>query len=329
MRPELRIFPVDTRRTTVDRRNFFAAAGLAGLIGRMTKHELVRAVTKPLPRRPYRDGVQLSVVGFGGIVLMGMTQDEANDTVALTVDLGVNYFDVAPSYGNGEAEEKMGPALAPFREKTFLACKTMERHADGAERELNRSLARLKTDRFDLYQFHAITRMEEVDAIFAPGGAIESVARAQKEGKVRFVGFSAHSEAAAIAMMDRFAFDSVLFPVNATCWSAGNFGPAIMQHAKEKGVARLALKMLARGPWPEGAPRTYPNAWYQPADRPDEAKHAVRFTLSEDVTAALPPGDITLFRMALDLASDFSPLTAAERGAILDGVRQSAPLFRS
>jgi aryl-alcohol dehydrogenase-like predicted oxidoreductase len=313
----------------MNRRHFFATAGMAGLIGRITQLELVRAMTRPLPRRVYKDNVELSVIGFGGIVLMGMNQDEANRVVARTVDLGVNYFDVAPSYGNGEAEEKMGPALVPHREKVFLACKTMERKAEPAERELNRSLQRLQTDHVDLYQFHAVTKMEEVDAIFAPGGAVEAVVKAREEGRVRYIGFSAHSEAAAIAMMDRFAFDSVLFPFNVTCWAAGNFGPAVMERAKKQGVARLALKMLARGPWPEGVKRTYPNAWYQPLENGDDARKAVRFTLSEDVTAALPPGNINLFRTALDLASEFVPLNAEERSEILAEARRSVPLFKS
>jgi predicted aldo/keto reductase-like oxidoreductase len=258
-----------------------------------------------------------------------MSQDEANRVVAQTVDLGVNYFDVAPSYGNGEAEEKLGPALARHRNGVFLDCKTMERKAAGAEAELNRSLKRLQTDHFDLYQFHAVTKLEEVAEIFSAGGAIEAVVKGRKDGKIRYIGFSAHSEAAALAMIDRFSFDSVLFPFNLTCYAQGNFGPAVMEHAKKKGVSRLALKMLARGPWPEGVQKNYPNAWYQPIENPDAARTAVRFTLSEDVTAALPPGSINLFRMALDLASEFQPLTVEERIALLAETKGNSPLFHS
>lgn len=284
---------------------------------------------KPLPRRKYKDDVDLSVIGFGGIVLLGTTQGEANRIVADAIDRGVNYFDVAPSYGDGEAEEKLGQALIRERKNVFLACKTMEREARGAEEELAGSLQRMKTDRFDLYQFHAVTTADDVRRIFAPGGAIEAFVTARDAGTIRYIGFSAHSEEAALAMIDRFAFDSVLFPFNLACYGRGNFGPAVMRRAKEKGVARLALKMLARGPWPAKGERGYPNAWYQPIDDPGEARKAMRFTLSEDVTAALPPGDPRLFQLALDLASEFRPLTDFERVEILAETSGAVPLFRS
>jgi aryl-alcohol dehydrogenase-like predicted oxidoreductase len=284
---------------------------------------------KPLPRRPYKKGVDLSVIGFGGIVLLGMPQKEVNGAVAEAFGRGVNYFDVAPSYGNGEAEEKLGPALAANRSRVFLSCKTMEREAAAAEVELVRSLRRLKTDHFDLYQFHAVTRLEEVERIFAPDGAMETFLKARNSGKIRHIGFSAHSEAAALAMMDRFKFDSVLFPFNLICYARGNFGPAVMERAKKEGTARLALKMLARGPRPEGAQKTYLNTWYQPIDDVDAARKAVRFTLSEDVTAAIPPGDIRLFRLAMNLAAEFQELTTEERAEIVAETEGMAPLFHS
>ena len=316
------------------RRRFLAATALAGILGSANTSGLVNAMTKQssgkeLPRRRYRDDVDLSTIGFGAIVLMGMGQQESDRVVGESIDRGVNYFDVAPSYGDGEAEEKLGPALASHRGGVFLACKTTERTADGAEKELVRSLKRLKTDHVDLYQFHAVTRLEEVEQILAAGGAMETFLRARADGRIKYIGFSAHSEAAALAMLDRFPFDSILFPFNLVCFAQGNFGPAVMEKAKKNGVARLALKMLARGPWPEGTARNYAKAWYQPIDDPDEARKAVRFTLSEDVTAAIPPGDIRLFRLALDLAAEFEPLTAEDRERILANTVNMTPLFRS
>lgn len=317
------------------RRNFLAASALTGVLAHSRNNRLIAAMIDrpfqaPLPRRRYNENIDLSVVGFGAIVIMGMEQREANDVVAEAVGGGVNYFDVAPSYGDGEAEQKLGPALQPHRKDVFLACKTMERDARGAAKELATSLERLKTDYFDLYQFHAVTTMDEVEQIFANGGALEAFVKAKREGKVRHIGFSAHSETAAHAMMDRFSFDSILFPFNLVCYARGNFGPGVMEHAKQKGVARLALKMLARGPWPEGAEKKkYPNAWYQPIDALEEARKAVRFTLSEDITAAVPPGDIRLFRLAVHLAAAFQPLTSEERAAILAGTEGMLPLFHS
>jgi aryl-alcohol dehydrogenase-like predicted oxidoreductase len=282
-----------------------------------------------IPKRPFRDEIQLSIIGLGGMLLVDMEQSVVNGIVGEALQRGVNYFDVAPFYGDGEAEQKMGIALESCRDRIFLACKTMERSAKGAQFELERSLDRLRTDHFDLYQFHTLSDLDEVDEIFAPGGAMETFQRARKQGKIRYIGFSAHSVEAALAMLDRFQFDSVLFPVNFVCYARGNFGPQVMAKAKEMGVARLAIKAMAHGPWRKSDKREYPNCWYRPIDNRNLAKQALRFTLSEGVTAAMPPGDERLFRMALELAHDLPPLSAAERETLLASTRGLRPLLRA
>ena len=151
---------------------------------------------------------------MGGIVVCGMSQEEGSRRVAEAYDRGVNYFDCAPSYFNGEAEMKLGEALRPYRSKVFLAEKTMSRDAKSARAELERSLQRFHTDHVDLYQFHAVSSMEDVDKILAPGGAAETFFAAKKEGKARHLGFSAHNAPAALRLMDALELDSVLFPVN-------------------------------------------------------------------------------------------------------------------
>lgn len=309
------------------RRDFLKAAllGSAGCALGSRKEGTAMSI----PRRPYKAGVKLSVIGFGGIVVCGLEQKDANAIVAEAVERGVNYFDVAPSYFKGEAEEKLGAALEPYRSQAFLACKTTRRDAKGAQEELEQSLKRLRTDHFDLYQFHGITKMEDVDAIFGAGGAAETFVKAREAGRTRFIGFSAHSVQAAVAMMERFPFDSVLFPINFVCYAQGNLGPQVVQKAKEKGVARLALKALAHTPWPEGAEKKYRKCWYQPVDDPVLARQALRFALSEDITAAIPPGDERIFRMALALAADFQPLTPAERAQLLAGTKDLRPIFKA
>lgn len=283
----------------------------------------------PIAQRPYNKDISLSLIGFGGIVVMGMEQKDADHTVAEAVARGINYFDVAPSYGDGEAEEKLGPALAPHRKKVFLACKCERRDANGARQQLEQSLKRLRTDHFDLYQFHAVASMKDVDQILGPGGAGELFLKARQEGKVRYLGFSAHNTEAALALMDRYRFDSVLFPVNYVNYSQGNFGPQILAKAKEKGVARLALKAMAHTTWKESEPHTYPKCWYHPIEDPDLARKALRFALSEDITAAIPPGDERLFRIALRAAPGLKPLTADERRDLLASARGATPIFHA
>jgi aryl-alcohol dehydrogenase-like predicted oxidoreductase len=277
-----------------------------------------------------RTGQELSIVGLGGVVFVGMTQPEADAIVGEAVARGVNYFDVAPSYGHEqETEKRLGPALKPYRDQAFLACKTGQRKKEGAAEELRRSLQHLQTDHFDLYQLHAITTVEEVETIFAPGGAMEAFVEAQQAGLVKHLGFSAHSVEAALLAMDKFDFASALFPINFVTYYVGNFGPQIIARAQEKGVARLALKAMARTSWAEGAERPYPHCWYEPLTDPHFAELALRFTLSQPITAAVPPGDPRLFRLAIDIAEKFRPITAEELAELRSYGQSLQPIFKA
>jgi aryl-alcohol dehydrogenase-like predicted oxidoreductase len=273
-------------------------------------------------------GAKLSAIGFGGILVMNEPQDAADRLVASAVERGVTYFDVAPGYG--DAEERLGPALAPFRQGAFLACKTGKRDAAGAQEELERSLRRLRTDHFDLYQLHGMTKMEEVDQVLGPGGALETFQRAREQGKTRFLGFSAHSAEAAVALLRRFRFDSVLFPFNFSTYLHGNFGPQVVEAARQAGAGLLALKGMARTHWPEGTTReTRPwrKAWYEPIEDEETASLALRFTLSLPVTAAIPPGHVELWEMALRVAQDPRPLSPEEERRLHELAERTEPLF--
>ena len=241
---------------------------------------------------------QLSVIGFGGIVVTDEESDEASRIVAQAVDRGISYFDVAPSYGN--AEERLGPALEPYRDQVFLACKTGQRLADEAKAQLHQSLEHLRTDHFDLYQFHGVSSLEDVDKITGPGGALETFVAAREQGLVRHIGFSAHSEEAALRLLDAFPFDSMLLPINAACWTKGDFGPRAVEKARQQGTGVLALKSLAKRPVREGEAKKWPKCWYVPVDTLPEAREALAFTLGQPVTAALCPGHEELLWLACD-----------------------------
>jgi predicted aldo/keto reductase-like oxidoreductase len=191
--------------------------------------------------RQYRSDV-ISVVGFGGICVAHETPQDARRIVDEAINRGVTYFDVAPSYAN--AEERLGPALEPYRKDVFLACKTTVREAAGAEEEFENSLRLLRTDHFDLYQIHAIQTEEEVDQVLAPGGTLEMITRRRDAGQIRYVGFSAHNEDAALRLLEAFPFDSVLFPINRFVWHAGEVGPRLLEAARARGSEVLALKAL-------------------------------------------------------------------------------------
>lgn len=280
-----------------------------------------------LPRRELgKTGEKLSVIGFGGIMLNDNPQDFANEIVAKARELGVNYFDVAPGYGT--AEERLGPALKSYRKDCFLACKTQERSREGAEMTLNRSLERLQTGWFDLFQLHALSSVEEVEEVFRPGGAMETIEKAKKDGKIRFVGFSAHSVDAALLAMRNYEFDTVMFPLNFASWHAGDFGPQVYAKAVEKNMGILALKAMALTGLAQGEPKYYKNMWYKPVEDEAMLKLALQFTLGKKITAAIPPGKSELFLKAIEFAKDYRPNTDEENSKLLHLAADTRPLFR-
>jgi aryl-alcohol dehydrogenase-like predicted oxidoreductase len=283
----------------------------------------------PIPKRRLRKtGVDLSIIAFGGIVVTDTEPAFAKNVVAEAFDRGINYFDVAPSYGN--AQERLGPALEPYRSRSFLACKTAERTKSGAAKELEESLRLLRTDHLDLYQFHHLTTMDEVNTVFGPDGAMETFQAAKKAGKVRFIGFSAHSVEAALAALNRYEFDTILFPINFVLFSQAKFGPQVLAKAREKGMGILALKGMAKTTWPKTmkeSERPNPKCWYQPAGLPEEAALGLRWTLSQPITAAVPPGDEKYFRLAMDVAQKFEPLKPEEEKALLARAVGVEPIF--
>ena len=286
--------------------------GQTSVFGQSTEPQ-DKAEEKPgcIPKRRYgKTDIMLSILGFGGIVVRDTEQKEADRIVAQAYEKGVNYFDVAPSYGN--AEVILGPALKPYRKDVFLACKTGKRDYTSAKAEFEQSLKNLETDYFDLYQLHAIIDVEkDVDAAFGNEGVMKLLLEEKKQGRIRHLGFSAHSPAAALEAMRRYDFDSVLFPVNFAEHLKGQFSPEVIEKAQEKQMAILALKMLARQQAPQDDPirKQYPKCWYRPITEPEEAKLAMAFTFSQPITAAIPPGDVRLFTMAMELLPDLKPIT--------------------
>lgn len=276
-------------------------------------------------RKLGRTDAELSVIGFGGIVVKDTTAAGAAAWVGEAIDSGINYYDVAPSYGN--AEEMLGPALAPYRDQVFLACKTHLRDQAGAAAQLRESLAKLQTDHFDLFQLHALTSEDDIRQAFGPGGAFEAVLAAREAGLVRYLGFSAHSEYAALEAMARHDFDSILFPINYWNTTVGGFAPRVLEVAEAKGVARLALKAMAHAKYDEGEARPYPKCWYQPLAEPALARAAIRWTLAQGVTAAVTPSHGELMRLAVRSVEDLRPPTDEDLALLRAGFGQRQPVF--
>jgi len=318
----------------MERREFLKAGTMAGFLssaealGPLEKAEEPAKNILPIPRRALgKTGEKLSIVGFAGIVVMENSPSFASNIVAEAVDRGINYFDVAPTYGN--AQERLGLAVQPYRDKVFLACKEEDWTREGCAKLLDESLRLLRTDHVDLYQFHALSKMSDLEQIFGPNGAMEAFEAAKKAGKLRFIGFSAHSVEVALAAMDRYHFDTILFPINFVLYSQANFGPQVLKKAMERQMGIMALKGMAKTTWSESRKKDHPHpkCWYEPAAFPEEAALGLRWTLSQPITAAIPPGDERYFRLGMDIGQNFQPIADPEQQRLLAAARGVTPIF--
>ena len=307
------------------RRNFIKISAVTGMALQFPEILSMYEGIGNLPRRILgKTGEELSIVGFGGVALKNNGQEFANNLIKAAYNAGINYFDVSPRYG--DAQERMGPALKEYRNKVFLACKTKFRDKKGAEEDLHNSLKLLKTGHFDLYQFHMVSNLEEVDQIFGPDGAMETFLKAKKEGKIKHIGFSAHDEQAALKMMELFEFETILYPINCACWKNANFGPMVYETAKSQNMGVLAIKAVAKQRAPK-AERIYPNMFYNPFSEDDEIDNALRFTLSKDITATVHAGDSYFMKKTLDFVRRHKTIEAPDDNAINKMVEGVIPVF--
>jgi aryl-alcohol dehydrogenase-like predicted oxidoreductase len=283
-----------------------------------------------LPRRVLgRTGQAISIIGFPGLALARTTQDEANAAVRSAFDQGMNYYDVAPAYGNGKAEIAMGPALAALpRDQIFLSCKTKKRDAAGAMAELEQSFRRLKTDHFELYQMHVMSTAADVKEAFGPGGAMETLVKAREQGKVRWLGFSAHTKEAALECLRQFKFESVMYPVNFVEHYTHKFDPEVLTLARQSGAAVIAIKPISGGSWKPGEKKTRNNYWYKALEAQDEITQAMRFTLSLDpVVSAIPTSFVDLNEKSIVAGKAFRPATSADLDSMRALAEKYSPLF--
>lgn len=286
-----------------------AALGVPSLFG---ADEAVERVAG-LPRRPLgRTGQKLSVVGFPGLALIHYEQEKCTAAIHDAFARGVNYYDVAPAYGEGKCETKMGIGLQGLdRSKYFLACKTKKRDKEGARQQLEDSLKLLKTDYFDLYQLHHLVRPAEVKQALGPGGAMETLLKAKEEGKIKYIGFSAHTTKGALEAMKGFKFDTVMFPINFVEYYTRDFGKDVLTLANEQGAAVLAIKPLSWGTWPAQGKKNR-EWWYRSVEEPKDIELAMRFALSQrSVVTGIPPSFLDLLDRTIEAAKAYKPVDEA------------------
>ena len=240
------------------------------------------------------------LIGLGGITLAFMENDAAVQLAHEAIDAGVNHFDVAPTYGDAQA--KMGHVLRERRAEVFLSCKTQKRDANGARAELEESLRLLQTDHIDLYQFHGLDQLEELDQVTGPGGALEAFLKARDEGIIRYLGVTGHRFDTHLETIRRIELDTVMAPLNFRTVDrmCGPDGVIALARSKKMGV--MAIKATTRG---EISPTS----------------DAYRFTLSQDIDITMPAGKE--FWKAVEIGQRFEPLPAEQQAAFLAHCRQT------
>ena len=217
-----------------------AVAGMAGAAGEIPRRKLGKT------------GLEVTVIGLGG-ARTGALDDgrQAAGVIRRCFDLGINYFDTAAAGAYGLSQQRYGAALKDLREKIVLATKTRHRRAEHAEIDLAQSLGALKTDRIDLYQIHNVISDDDIESIFAPGGLMEMIEKAKKDGKIRFVGVTGHTDPGVMnRVLERYDFDTVLVPLSVTdgaAETAKSFEKTTLPLAKKQGIGVIAMKTLGVG----------------------------------------------------------------------------------
>jgi len=256
---------------------------------------------------------------FGSAAFYQISQADADATMEIVIQAGVNHIDVAPSYG--QAEERLGPWLARERDRFFLGCKTAKRTRGEAMEELQQSLKRLQVEAFDLYQLHAVTTMEELDQVTGPDGALEAVLEARDQGLTRFIGITGHGMQAPHVFLEalkRFDFETVLFPINFVLFADPDYrrdAEELLRQCRERDVGAMIIKSIAKGPWGE-LPKVR-NTWYQPFEEQEMIQRAVDFVLSQDVTGLITAGDKDVFPKVVAACESFSPMRSEDQEALI------------
>jgi len=284
-----------------------------------------------IPKAPFgRTGHMSTRVIFGAAALGRVTQEEADRTLDLLLQYGINHIDTAASYG--EAEDRIGPWMPRYRKEFFLATKTNERTYEKAKEQIHRSLERMRVDSVDLIQLHALIDPGEWKVAMEPGGALEAVIEAREQGLTRFIGVTGH-EVTIPAMhqlsLNRFDFDSILLPYNYLIMKnpvyAAGF-EAVEKICKQRKVAVQTIKSLARAPWGD-KPRARA-CWYEPWEEQADIDLAVGYVLSRPGIFLNSTGDIHVLPKVLDAASRFEQGPAEATMEKLVAEREAVPLFR-
>jgi len=283
-----------------------------------------------IPTHPFgRTNHQSTRIIFGAAALSAVSQDEADRTIELMLEHGINHIDVAASYG--EAEDRLGPWLKDHRDEVFLATKTGERTYQPAYDQIRRSLERMRVDNIDLIQLHNLAEEDEWEVALGAGGALEAAVQARDEGLVKFIGVTGHGVGIADMhkrSLARFDFDSVLLPYNYPMMQNPQYAADFESLATiclERNVAFQTIKAITKAPWGDRPHTT--STWYEPLQDQAAIDQAVAWVLGRPGVFLNTVGDIHILPMVLDAAERFETRPTEQEMHDLVEQWQAEPLF--
>ncbi len=312
----------------MERRDFLktAAAAAAATAAKTAAAESPAPAAQKRPQSPdmiYRQlgstGEVVSAIGLGGFHI-GKQPDPAESIslIRRAIDGGITFMDNCWDYNNGTSEVRMGNALRDgYRDKVFLMTKIDGRTKNEYNKQLEESLARLRTDTIDLVQFHEVIRFEDPDRIFAPGGALEAAVAARQAGKIRYIGFTGHKDPQIhlrmleVADKNNFRFDTVQMPINVMDAHFRSFEKEVLPVLNKKGIGVLAMKTFGDN--------------FILGSKLVEPIPALHYSLTQPVSVVITGIDKPeVLAQALEAARTFKPLSQSQIAAMLDRTRDAA-----
>jgi aryl-alcohol dehydrogenase-like predicted oxidoreductase len=282
-------------------------------------------------RRFGRLGHMSSVLIYGGAALEDASEEEADRSIALALDAGINHFDTAADYGDSELH--LGRWMPRIRGRIFLATKTGDRTAAAAYESIRRSLERLKVDHVDLIQLHAVGDLDDLDRATGTGGAIEGAIRAKEEGLAGAIGITGHGMSAPATHLEalrRFPFESVITPYNYRLAQDAAYRrdfESLMEAITAQDVGLRLIKAGARNLWTTSKEARYAT-WYEPLDEQRQVDAAVAFALARpEVTGLCTAGDVRLLPLFIEAERRAPSMTTEEIESVLSGVQDYEPPF--
>jgi aryl-alcohol dehydrogenase-like predicted oxidoreductase len=259
-----------------------------------------------------------SVLIFGGAALSEVSEEEADQALALALEAGVDHFDTAADYGDSELH--YGRWMSEIRDRIFLSTKTGERDREAARRQIEASLERLRVDRVDLIQLHAVNDLEDLDR--ATRGSLEAAVAAKEEGLVGAVGITGHGHGAPATHLEalrRYPFGTVLTPWNYVLSADEDYRrdfEALVEEVRRQDAGLMTIKTISRRNWPGGDPLKGQRraTWYEPFEEQEYIDAAVSFVLAREEITGIPlVGDVGLIQPTIEAEKRRMPLEEAER----------------